>query len=117
MRLIEFRDLLSAVLPAVYHYTAPETPPGTYLVWNEYSAGGTYADGRRVVKTQQIQLDLYTKTEFDPMLDNLELVLTDAGIAFSGPNTEYDPKTGYIHNQWDCEVIVCGTAKSNSPDG
>lgn len=108
MSLIEFRDLLLTALSAVYHYTAQD-PPETYLVWAEYSANGVYADGQRVAKTQSIQLDLYTKTEFDPVLDALECVLTEAGVAFDGPDTEYEPDTGYIHHRLDCEVLIHGT--------
>lgn len=104
MTLPEFGALLAGVYPNTHHYRA-EKERGNYAVWREY--GGRRRDvGRLVVR--KIQVDLFTRTEFDPALDAIQMALGGAGVAFDAPRVMYEEDTGYIHHVILCEVIDCG---------
>lgn len=106
MTLRQFRDLLLTVTPNVYHYVT-KTQPDTFIRWQEYGGKTLSTSNRHTLRVARIQVDMFTKTEYDPLLDKLLRSLAGArGVAYSEPITDYEPDTGYIHHSVECEVIL-----------
>jgi len=101
MPLTQFRDLLLTADPNATHYNG--TGQGNYTVWAEYGDEAAGADDKRERLCYHVQVDRYTKLEYDPMAATIENVLNDAGIPFAY-RVNYEQDTGYIHHLWDCEV-------------
>lgn len=101
MTLAEFRDLLLSADPEASHYTSGKTTNCT--VWAEYDTNDVIADDGHYHTIYKIQVDRYTKIEFDPMVDAINLILEHPQIAY-GYRSLYEKETGYIHHVWDCEV-------------
>ena len=101
MNLCEFGTLLAGADPTSYPYRAG-VQDGNYLGWREYG-GARQRSGP--LEVRKIQVDLFTRTEFDPALEVIAAALTAAGVAFQAPKTSYEPETGYIHHILLCEVL------------
>lgn len=104
MTLHEFGALLAGVYPNTSRYDAGKQS-GDYVVWHEYS-GRRQSAGPLVVR--KVQVDLFTRTEDDPVLGLITAALDGARVAFEAPKTTYEPDTGYIHHIILCEVIDRG---------
>ena len=102
MSLKEFRDLLLTADPEATHYASKKK--GNYTVWAEYDNKGLKADDSEREQIHKIQVDRFTKIEYDPIKDAITNMLNANDISFIGPLTDYEEKTGYIHHIWDCEV-------------
>ena len=75
------------------------------MVWQEY--GGKRQEGGPLL-VRRIQVDLFTRMEFDPVLPSIENTLDAAGVARDATKTTYEDDTGYIHHIILCEVIDSG---------
>lgn len=104
MKLREFAAVLAGAYRNTHHYTAGKQT-GNYVVWQEY--GGRRQEGGPLM-VHKIQVDLFTRTELDPALQDIKDALTAAGVAFEAPMTTYEEDTGYIHHIILCEVVDCG---------
>ena len=95
MTLQEFRDILLAADPQASHYKSMQTP--NYTVWREF--------GKRAIpeQTWKIQVDRYTKIEYDPVVALITTALNIDDIAYEYL-CDFEKDTGYIHHIWDCEV-------------
>lgn len=106
MTLQEFRDLLLTVMPNVHHYDAGKQT-GNYIVWSEYGENALCADNKVSVSAQKVQVDYYTKTEFDPLVDQLRAALNEAEIPYSydcDTERDGDGTLLFIRHIFDCEV-------------
>jgi hypothetical protein len=101
MTLLEFRDLLLSADPQASHYTSTLTP--NYTVWHEYGEKPLMADNAAIETVHKIQIDRFTKIEFDPLADAITQLLKTNEIAHEHL-TDFEQDTGYIHHIWDCEV-------------
>jgi len=101
MTLNEFKAVLLTADPKAQHYNHGTS--GNYTVWREYADKPLYADGQREVVYQQIQVDRFTKTEYDPVVESIKTALDGADIPFLHL-TDYENDTGYIHHIFDCTV-------------
>lgn len=104
MTLPQFRDLLLTVTPHVYHYLV-DCEEEQYICWQEVGATHTYADGHPQETVQMIQLDYFTKTEYDPLYQKLLQTLWDADIPVQEQSPVYDQDEKVIRYILDCEVI------------
>lgn len=102
MTLDDLKNLLLTVTPNTYHYAAFEKPD-QYIVWAEYGANPLSADSRYPEKAFKLQVDYFTKMEFDPNVAKIEAVLDTDEISYDCL-VDYEDDTGYIHHIWDCEV-------------
>ena len=102
MILLELRDLLLTVGIPVYHYSAHKDK-GNYIIWTENGANGFNADNRQRERAYRVQVDLFTRIEFDPNVDKINAVLEHDEISFNYL-CDYEKDTEYIHHIWDCEV-------------
>ena len=49
-------------------------------------------------------IDLYTKTEFDPLVDQIHEAMAENKIPASISSVQYEDETQLIHYTWDFEV-------------
>ena len=105
-KLIKVRDALTSIENLkVYHYWHPrlEAP---YCIWAEESEGDSIWTSNHL-QEQIIQgsVDYFTKTEFDPVVDEIQSALN--GVELLGWNLEavlYEDETNLIHYTWSFEV-------------
>ncbi len=102
MSLNELKNALLTVGVPVSHYYAVQQP-NKYIVWAEYGANDINADNALIERAWRVQVDYFTKTEFDSNADKITELLNCNEIAFEY-QVDYEEDTGYIHHIWDCEV-------------
>lgn len=87
---------------SVYHFTRPKDKLDRWVVWQEDGESESHRANNRKVE-QQIHgtIDCYTLQEFDPLLDEIQNALNDAGIGWSLLSVQYEDKTNLIHYEWE----------------
>ncbi|MCX7772215.1 MAG: hypothetical protein N2376_03780 [Clostridia bacterium] len=105
MVLSDLRDLLLTVSPHVFHYSATDQT-GNYIIWAEEGEGGSaYADNKKIQQVLHGTIDYFTKTEFDPVFQQIQMKLNSVDeLAWSLNSIQYEEETGYIHYEWVWEV-------------
>lgn len=104
MTLRDLRDLLLTIGIPVYHYRA-FNESGDYIVWAEDGEGNSLnADDIKTRQALQGTIDYYTKTEYDPVLDEIQDKLNEASIAWGLNSVQHEDDTGYIHYEWWWEL-------------
>lgn len=85
----------------VYHYTKPSEVKNRYCVWAEDMEAASLHGGNKK-RYQQLQgtIDLYSKVEYDPAVDEIQNALNDAEIGFFQNSIQYEDETGLIHWEW-----------------
>ncbi len=99
MNLHELKNLLLTVGPPVSHYHAHQQPD-KYIVWAEYGTDEQVADNEDAEKSFRVQVDYFTKTEFDPNVETIGSLLDTNESKFSYL-VDFETDTGYIHHIWD----------------
>lgn len=101
MTVKSIRDLVLVADPNARHYVSAEDG-SNFTRWMEYERTGLMADDLRG-NGWKFQIDRFTKTEYDPVAEEIERVLTESeGITFTYM-VEYDQSSGYIRHIFDCE--------------
>lgn len=74
-----------------------------YVIWAEDRAGSYYdADNRKGEYSVHCTLDYFTKTEYDPVFDEIEQTLNElCGSGWRWNSTQYEDGTGLIHHEWE----------------
>lgn len=82
------------------HYeTLQKTAP--YIVWAEDSEQSAVSgDDIKLEQAIQGTIDLYTKTEYDPIADAIQGALNTGRISFYLNSVQYEDETQYIHYEW-----------------
>jgi len=105
MTLQGIRDLLLNIGPPVFHYFA-SGQTGNYIVWAEDGEGASgHADGQKTTQIIQGTIDYFTKTEFDPIMEQIQEKLNGSDIAWRLSSIQHEQDTGYIHYEWVWEII------------
>lgn len=105
MKLTDLRDLLLTVGPPVFHFFATGQT-GNYIVWAEDGeAGAVHTDNQKAEQVIQGTIDYFTKTEFDPAVDQIQEKLNSVDIAWRLNSIQHEQDTGYIHYEWVFEVV------------
>lgn len=108
MKLNDLRDLLLTITPNVYHYFATGQT-GNYILWAEDGEGNSQgADDTKEYQSLQGTIDYFTKTEFDPVSNQIQDALNSADIAWKLNSVQHETDTGYIHYEWLWEVDGIG---------
>ena len=104
-KLQKVKDALLTVTDAVFHYFAKDKPD-RYIVWAESGeVNSLEADNRKQEQTIGGTIDYFTKTDFDPNIDDIQNALKSAEISFLLESVQYEEETGYIHYEWKFEVV------------
>jgi len=105
MTLNDLKNLLLSIGPPVFHYFAA-CQTGAYIVWAEDGEGDAiHADGKKAERAITGTIDYFTKTENDPVVQQIETALDSAdGLAWYLNSIQYEQDTGYIHYEWVFEI-------------
>lgn len=99
-KLLQIRDAMLRVHENVGHYEALRAEP-PYIVWaedSEYSS--VEGDNYKLEQAVQGTIDLFTKVEYDALIDAVQEELKAARISFYLNSVQYEDETGYIHYEW-----------------
>lgn len=103
---IDLRHLDTQVTYNVYHYWRPMMQ-APFIVWAEDGeADDFHSDNRKSEVLMNVSVDVYTKEEFDPLLDKVFEFLNDSGIPFTIDSVDFEEDTGIIHYSFSCEMAV-----------
>lgn len=101
-KLREIRDAHVPVCERVYHYWRPNLVP-PFVVWAEDSESTDFsADNRKTEQTIHGTTDLFTKTEYDPIVDAIQEALEPFGWRLN--SVQYEDDTKLIHYEWEWVV-------------
>jgi hypothetical protein len=77
-----------------------------YFVWQEDGANDLMAGDIHAEKAVTGTTDLFTKQEFDPWKDEIEVAFDASPYIFWKLNSvQYEEDTGFYHYEWRWEVI------------
>lgn len=94
-----FGDALGEILSASFHYTAPENRPPKYAVWQEIAGTSVSANNRHAESGFTIDVDLFTREEYDTTIDAISNLLDSYG-SWTIESVQYETDTGLIHYTW-----------------
>lgn len=98
------RDALLMVTKDVHHFEKTGSEE-RYIVWQEGSEGDSlHADDKHEIMVISGTIDLFTKQEYDPWVQEITRALEDAEITCRIESIQYEDETGYIHYEWRFEV-------------
>lgn len=107
-KLRQIGTAFAAVTQNAYHYFRPVTSFPA-LIWAESGeADSFHADNKKACQNIQGTVDLFTKTEFDPLLDDVQTALEGLGVAWYLSSVQYEDETNAIHYEWTWEVASRG---------
>ena len=90
----------------VYHYYRPMMQ-APFVVWAEDSeADDFHADNQKAEVVMAINVDVYTATEFDTLLDDVFNYLNDNGMPFTISSVDFEEDTRLIHYSFSTELAV-----------
>lgn len=97
------RDALLTVSEDVYHYARPHGMKAPFIVWQEDGEGirGGANNRRLPYQTAHGTIDLFTLTEYDPLIDAIQEALDNAeSVAWALNSVQYEDETNLIHYEW-----------------
>lgn len=98
------KEALLTVSDNVGHYEAMKKDD-RYIVWAEDGAGDRLGvDNHVSFQAVQGTIDLYTKTENDPLIEQIQEALKTARICFYLNSVQYEDESKLIHYEWVFEV-------------
>lgn len=105
-RLKAVRDALTPLTENVFHYWRPKMN-APYIIWAEISEGSSFnADNKKQEQSMMGSVDLYSKTEFDPLFDAIQSALNGVdGLSWSFSDAQYEDETGLIHHSWEWTIV------------
>lgn len=106
MTLVDLKNALLAVTSRVFHYTAPGETKNPYIVWAEDGqADAVWADGKMQEQVMTGTIDLFTKTEYDPLFNSIQMALNSIDISYRLESIQYEEDTKLIHYEWSWELV------------
>ena len=91
----------------IYHYERAEDFTLPYGVWGEDGeADSFHGDNKKKEQVIAGYLDFYTQTEFDPLVDEIQITLDDLeNCSWNLDSVLYEDETKLIHYSWRWELI------------
>lgn len=104
-KLKEFAELLRYTSTnEIYHYDATGGKGDRYIVWQEEGESDSlFLDNQHDEIVIKGSLDIYTKVEFDDLVDEVIDLFNGNGVPFNIINIEYETNSSYIHYSFDWE--------------
>lgn len=101
----DIQAVLVAIDPQLHHYDCA-TDGSNFTVWMEYERIILFADDGGAENGWKIEVDRFTKDEYDPVVEQLEQALmANQRIVMKAHTVQYDQMTGYIRHIFDCEAV------------
>lgn len=87
-----------------YHYWRPvKTTP--CIIWAEDGEdSASYANNAKTEQAISGTAHLFTKTEYDPLLDDVQDKLGELGLAWALNSVQFEDETNLIHYEWRWRV-------------
>ena len=104
-KLKEFAELLRYTSTnEIYHYDATGGKGDRYIVWQEEGESDSlFLDNQHDEIILKGSLDIYTKVEFDDLVDDVIDLFNANGVPFNIISIEYETNSSYIHYSFDWE--------------
>lgn len=84
----------------IYHYFRP-VMNAPYILWAETGESNSLeADNGKREQAISIDVDYYTKTEFDSVIDAIQNLFVTNGFAFELSSVAFEDDTNLIHYNW-----------------
>jgi len=107
-KLRQMGEAFAAVTENACHYFRP-VMAFPALIWAEDGEADSFnADNHKACQNITGTVDLFTKTEFDPLLDDVQAALEGLGVAWRLESVQYEDETNAIHYEWTWEVATDG---------
>lgn len=103
MSLDDVKTALLSCSNNVHHYSGGGAS-APYIVWAEDSRNDHYSENHHGEKAWIGTIDLFSKDEDDPLRDQIEDALDEAGISWKLNSVQYEDDTKLIHTEWVFEV-------------
>jgi hypothetical protein len=109
MTLLQFSELLEMACANVAHFdsVSEELP---LIVYFETERKYYYADNISIKKSCIVDVNFFTHKSFDPIVEKLEDLFNENGIAFDMESIQYgrykDTRDGVIYYKFVCEVML-----------
>ena len=99
-KLATFGARMADVVPNAFHYWRPQMA-APFLVWAETGESDPFdGENRKQEQTINISVDYYTKTEFDPVVDEIQAELNNGCLSWRLDAVEFEEDTELIHYTW-----------------
>lgn len=107
-KLRQMGDAFAKLTDNVYHYFRPiKKMPA--IIWAEEGEAVSFnSNNRKSCQNISGSVDLFTKTEFDPLIDDVQEALENLEVAWSLNSVQYEDDTNTIHYEWVWEVANIG---------
>lgn len=103
-KLREFGKTLSGLPVSVFHFRRCQMSP-PYVVWQEDGEGESFqAENGRAEPAIAGSLDYFTKTEYDPVVEQINQLLEQAADSWELVTALYEEETHLLHYSWDWEL-------------
>lgn len=100
----KFGETLAELPVSVFHFRRSKMSP-PYAVWQEDGEGESLlAENRRAEPVIAGSLDYYTKTEFDPVVEQINQLLEQHADGWELVTVLYEEETHLMHYSWDWEL-------------
>lgn len=104
-KLKEFAELLRYTSAnEIYHYDATGDKGDRYIVWQEEGESDSlFLDNQHDEIVLKGSLDIYTKVEFDDLVDEVIDLFHKNTVSFNLISVDYETNSNYIHYSFDWE--------------
>lgn len=104
-KLKKIRDAFAKASPNVYHYWR-EQKQYPCVVWQESGEGDSFfVNDKKVEQSVTGTLDYFTKTEFDPVVDEIQRIFDSLYITWQLSSVQYEEDTNLIHYEWSWGIL------------
>ena len=98
------RDLLlSCGTDNVFHVYRPEGSPEKYIIWQEEGEENSHhCDDKKSEYKMNFSIEVYTKDEYDEVIDAVYLALDNGadGFTYDGTTPDISQKNPYFHHSF-----------------
>lgn len=100
-KLMNLKEALADLDTPCYHYTRPANHSLPYIVWQEDGANFFRGDNRHAEYMLTGTIDVFSKTEFDPLFDGVINAVNQVDNSTITINSvQYEDETGLIHYEY-----------------
>jgi hypothetical protein len=96
-----------------YHYYRP-VKDMPCIIWAETGENNSFhSDNQKSEQRIVGTVDCFTKSEFDPLLDDIQQTFADLGLTWTLDAVQYETETKLIHYTWSWGVIADGETETS----
>lgn len=98
-KLLQLKTALAALCDRCYHYQAADQTGPNYIVWMEEGLKTLEGDNAHAEDAWEGSIDVYTRIEFDELLDKVPEALEEIGASWSLNSVQFE-ESRVIHYEW-----------------